>query len=138
MSSEIIKKLTSLERKMGKMNSRIDRIYEVLSANSTRKNHPNLRANTEQLTEHTEQVLTQPSMNRVRGKHRELLALFVNNGFHNYEQIAKKLNISQSRARAYVSELKKDYGIPLRQVKDAEGLKIGVDIAFIDQILAFK
>lgn len=81
-----------------------------------------LRAKTEHLAERTERMtelfeqterpLTRDSLNRVRGRHREILAMLINNGFHTYDQIARKLSISNSRARAYVAELKNDYGLP--------------------------
>ena len=74
----------------------------------------------------------------VRGRHREILAMLINNGFHTYEQIAQKLGISQSRARAYIADLRNNYGVPLKQVRDPEGYKIGIDVRFVEQILVSK
>lgn len=132
--SLILKKLSSLEKKIEKTNDRIDEISRILKT----EHLPTNRAKTEQFYEHAEQPLTTNHLSAVRGRHRELLALLVNNGFHTYSQISRKLNISESRARAYVSELKNDFNIPLRQIKDPEGLKVGLDIEFVEQILAFK
>ena len=107
-----------------------------------------LRARTEHLTERTERVaelfeqterpLTRESLSKVHGRHREILVMLINNGFHTYDQIAKQLNISNSRARAYVAELKNGYGLPIRQVRDAEGYKVGIETRFVEQILALK
>jgi len=107
-----------------------------------------LRAKTEHLTERTERAtelfeqterpLTRESLSKVHGRHREILVMLINNGFHTYDQIAKQLSISNSRARAYVAELKNDYGLPIRQVRDAEGYKVGIETRFVEQILALK
>jgi biotin operon repressor len=106
------------------------------------------RARTEHLTERTERMaelfeqterpLTRESLGKVHGRHREILVMLINNGFHTYDQIAKQLSISNSRARAYVAELKNDYGLPIRQVRDAEGYKVGIETRFVEQILALK
>lgn len=107
-----------------------------------------LRAKTEHLAERTERVaelyeqterpLTRDRLNRIRGRHREILAMLINNGFHTYDQIARKLSISNSRARAYVAELKNQYGLPIRQVRDGEGYKVGIETRFVEQILSLK
>ena len=91
-----------------------------------------------ELCELSEQPLRASGLNRIRGRHREILAMLINNGFHTYKQIATKLNISQSRARAYIAELKNKYNVPLRQVRDPEGYKVGIDVRFVEQILASK
>jgi len=99
------------------------------------------RAKTEQfgeLGELGEQPLRAGSLNRIRGRHREILAMLINSGFHTYQQIAKKLNISQSRARAYIAELKNKYNVPLRQIRDPEGYKVGIDVRFVENILSSK
>ena len=129
-------------------NKKMDKLINILTAAQTEQSHAK-RAKTEQLAEQAEQLLSAASavgrdgfgvgkMGNIRGKHRELLALFINQGFHTYEQIASKLQISQSRARAYVAELKNDFHVPLRQVRDPEGYKIGMDVGFVEQILASK
>ena len=99
---------------------------------------PSLRAKTEQLAERKEQVFTNSKVSAITGKQREVLSLLMNEGFHTYLQMAKKLNISQSRARAYIAELKNDFDIPLRQVRDSEGYKIGIYITFLDKIPASR
>jgi len=64
--------------------------------------------------------------------------MLINSGSHTYEQIAKKLNISQSRARAYIAELKNEFNVPLRQIRDPEGYKVGIDVRFVEQILSSR
>lgn len=104
-----------------------------------------LRANVEQSGEQTEQVLSaqwRPSksseLNRIRGRHREILAMLINNGYHTYQQISDKLNISQSRARAYIAELRNRYNVPLHQIRDPEGYKVGIDVRFVERILSVR
>ena len=118
-------------------NKRIDKISDILER-MVSDQFIAKRAKIEQSPEQIEQVLASSGMNRIRGRPREVLALFINQGFHSYHEIAEKLSISQSRARAYITELKYRYNIPLKQVKDPEGLKIGLDATFIEQILAFR
>lgn len=139
--------LASFDKKLEKTNERINELVEIIAATS------NLRAKTEHLaerfeqTEHFEQS-GQPgrtlarmrnvgNLKKVTGRHREILVMLINDGFHTYKDIAKKLSISQSRVRAYISELKK-YGVPLRQIRDPEGYKVGVDLRFVEEILASK
>ena len=145
------KNLGRLLQMFEQQNKKMDKLINLLAGaqtTHTEQSHAK-RAKTEQLTEQTEQLLSAASavgrdgfgvekMGNIRGKHRELLALFINQGFHTYEQIASKLHISQSRARAYVAELKNDFHVPLRQVRDPEGYKIGMDVGFVEQILASK
>jgi len=72
----------------------------------------------------------------IHGRHREILAMLINGGFHTYKEMADKLSVSQSRVRAYIAELRNKYNIPLRQVRDAEGYKIGVEMRFVEEILS--
>ena len=130
---ELSNSVSSLEKKLEKTNDKIEKISKILAGEQSRAN----RAIYEQITEQSEQSLDR-TLQKIRGRHREMLNLFINDGFHTYEQIAKKMDISQSRARAYVAELKNDFGIPLRQVRDSEGYKIGIDVRFIEQILVSK
>jgi len=125
--------ISFLEKKIERTNSKIEDLSRMLTGEQLRAQ----RAKTEQFAEHTEQSLTQ-SMQKIRGRHREILNLLINDGFHTYEEMAKKLNISQSRARAYITELKNDFGIPLRQIRDPEGYKVGVDMRFVEQILSLQ
>jgi biotin operon repressor len=140
---EILNKtLISFEKKLENTNEKINEIVEITSANA-------LRAKTERYaeqiehTERSERLRAMPNMRnagtlkKIRGRHREILVMLINNGFHTYKDIAKKLNISQSRVRAYISELKKS-GIPLKQIRDPEGYKVGVDLRFVEEILASK
>ena len=145
--------VSSLERKIDGLSSAPGRrakgfdVSEALGRLSPGQLHV-LRAKTEHLAERTERMselfeqterpLTSEGLGKVRGRHREILAMLINSGFHTYDQIAKRLSISNSRARAYVSELKNDYGMPIRQVRDAEGYKVGIETRFVEQILALK
>jgi DNA-binding CsgD family transcriptional regulator len=134
-----------LEKKMERMltlfekqNKRIDDISKILEKMAKAEQLTGSRAKTEQFTEQNEQMLASNNISKITGRHREVLALLMNHGFHTYDQMAKKLNISQSRARAYIAELKNNFNVPLRQVRDAEGYKIGIDVRFVEQILALK
>jgi|GEM_PF-5039609 len=140
------KAISSFEKKIEKMDSRIDKLIDSIDTNGIVKSIQSSRtaknrAKTEQFTEQIEQYerplgLVKPDgLGRIRGRHREILAMLINNGFHTYKQIAKNLNISQSRARAYIAELKNEYKVPLRHVRDPEGYKVGIDARFIEEIL---
>jgi biotin operon repressor len=129
-NKEEIKKLLDLVKGQ---NEKIDQIAKILVKIETDYD----RAKTEQFSEQNEQLLASKTLEIIKGRHREVVALLMNDGFHTYGQLAKKLNISQSRARAYVTELK-SFGLPLRQMRDAEGYKIGIDGRFVEKILAVK
>lgn len=145
------KTLVSFEKKLEKTNRGLENIANAIANGvvvqkmgeqpiETERLHM-LRARTEQfgeLNELSERPLRTGSLNRIRGRHREILVMLINNGFHTYQQIADKLNISQSRARAYIAELKNKYNVPLRQVRDPEGYKVGIDVRFVEHILASK
>jgi len=147
------KSIDSFEEKIEQIDSRINKLLDSLEANSVAKlttgsgvtiptsRFSLRRAKTEQSTEQTEQFersLKRESLGRVTGRHREILAMLINDGFHTYKQIADKLNISQSRARAYIAELKNDYRVPLRHVRDPEGYKVGIDVRFVEEVLLSK
>lgn len=152
------KTLASFEKNLEKTNKRLEDLTNIIANDVVAQKvgqrfgslnaQPTLteqlhtfRAKTEQLgelSEPSEQPLRPESLNRIHGRHREILAMLINNGFHTYEAIAKKLNISQSRARAYIAELKNEYKVPLSQVRDPEGYKVGIDVRFIEQILSSK
>ena len=136
--SSLDKKIEKLLVLIDNQNKKIDRISKILSRSIDTEQMSAKRAKFEQFDEQDEHMLTTDNLNRIRGKHRELLALLINNGFHTYKQIAEKMSISPSRARAYVAELKRDFKVPLRQVKDPEGLKVGIDVHFVEKILAFR
>lgn len=137
------KMLDSFEKKLAKTNSKIDDLAAVMAKGALQQKKllsPSaLRAETERFGERDERLehtLNISNLSNVRGRHREILALLINQGFHTYKQIAKKLNISQSRARAYIAELKNDFNIPLTQIRDAEGYKVGIEVRFVEQILS--
>ncbi len=125
-----------LDRRMVAMSKTVQSLQSSMLRMRTEQTYP-VRAKTEQSTEQTEQSLV-GDMSRIIGKHREVLAILINDGYSTYEQIAGRLNISQSRARAYVAELAANHSVPLRKIKDPEGLKIGLDVNFVEKILAFK
>ncbi len=134
-----------MEKKLEKMivlferqNKRIDGISKILEKMVETEQLTGKRSKTEQFTEQTEQMLASNNIGKITGRHREVLSLLMNEGFHTYEQMAKKLSISQSRARAYIAELKTNFGVPFRQVRDPEGYKIGIDVGFVERILALK
>jgi biotin operon repressor len=132
MSSMIQKEIKKLSDLIKKQNEKIEILTRTLT-----KIESYGRAKTEQFSEQTEQLLAPKSLEMIKGRHREILALLMNEGFHTYEQLADKLDISQSRARAYITELK-SFGVPLRQVKDPEGYKVGIETSFVEKVLAFK
>ena len=145
---------SAIEKNLESMNKRLEKLTEVVEKSVSilteqRSEHPfTFRAKTERLPEHAEHMLVRAAsservsrdkqLKSIRGRHREILVMLINNGFHTYEQIAEKLGISQSRARAYIADLRNHYGVPLKQVRDPEGYKIGIDVRFVEQILAPK
>ena len=148
--------ISSFEEKIEHIDSRINKLIDSLETNgvpgipSTRAttrdiiipaNRSDFRAKTEQFTEqneHSERSLKRENLNKITGRHREILAMLINNGFHTYKQIADKLNISQSRSRAYIAELKNKYRVPLRHVRDPEGYKVGIDVRFVEEVILSK
>ncbi len=143
--------ISSFEKNIERMDSKINKLIESIESNGvrTQKNIfpvklSKYRAKTERFGERTELSerplvdLSKDNLNRIRGRHREILAMLINNGFHTYKQIAEKLNISQSRARAYIAELKNIYNVPLRHVRDPEGYKVGIDVRFVEEIILSK
>lgn len=69
------------------------------------------------------------------GRCREMMSLFINEGFFTYQKLAERLELSQSRTRAYVSELKKFYNIPIAVIKDSEGVKVGLSTELVNEII---
>jgi len=132
MSKSVEKEIKKLSDIIKKQNETIELLTKILTRI---ENHG--RAKTEQSSEQNEQLLDSKGLERIKGRHREVVSLLMNEGFHTYEQMAEKLNISQSRARAYVTELK-SFGVPLRQIKDPEGYKIGIDTNFVEKVLTLK
>ena len=138
--------ISSLESKIAKLINVLEKIDRASAFEQSIRN----RAKNEQelgLTEQrSEQSLSSyrksskgfngTTMQKVMGRNRELLTLLINEGFHTYAEISKKMDISESRARAYVTELKKNFNIPIKQIRDSEGYKIGIDISFVDRILS--
>ena len=135
--------ISSLESKIAKLINVLEKIDRASAFEQSIRN----RAKNEQELGLTEQSLSSDNkrsnkgfngttMQKVMGRNRELLTLLINEGFHTYAEISKKMDISESRARAYVTELKKNFNIPIKQIRDSEGYKIGIDISFVDRILS--
>jgi len=132
MPSPVQKEIKRLSKLIEQQNEKIEAVTKTLGEMVGYG-----RAKTEQFAEQNEQLLASKNLELIKGRHREIVAVLMNDGFHTYEQLAKKMNISQSRARAYVTELKSS-GIPLKQMRDAEGYKIGIDANFVEKILVSK
>lgn len=140
----LTKAISVLEKNLELTNKKLDKFTKILVKRRVwqETGQPvSNRAKTEQPSEQTElneQTLGANKLNRIRGRHREILAMLINDGFHTYKKIAERLGISESRARAYVAALKNNYGIPLKRVRDPEGYKVGIDVRFVERILAFR
>lgn len=140
----LTKAISVLEKNLEQTNKKLDKFTEKLiesGAWQETEQFANNRAKTERYIERSElneQTLGANKLNRIRGRHREILAMLINDGFHTYRRIAERLGISESRARAYVAALKNDFGIPLKRVRDPEGYKVGIDVRFVERILAFR
>lgn len=128
----LVQTVCSLEKKLEKTNDRIDRLMGILTKNQKPEQLDHFRAKGEEV----DNPFDSRQLERIKGRHRQILSLLINDGLHTYFQIAKKLNISQSRARAYVTELKNTYKVPIRRVREPEGFKIGVDMKVIGRIIA--
>lgn len=131
-TSKLERRLENILHKIENQNTKIEKIFTILN-NLQRDNgkvdKPIGYKSTSRLreqTEQTEQLVTK--YKQMRERHRELLFVLIENGFLSYREIARKLNISKSRARAYVSDLKNNYSVPLKMIRDAEGFKVGIDI----------
>jgi len=142
---DLSRSISSLEGKIAKLTD----VLEKIGASSGFEQTIQSRAKTEQALETSEQLFGSEKqssmastdrngriMQKVRGRSRELLSLLINEGFHTYAEISKKMDISESRARAYITELKKNFNIPIKQVRDPEGYKIGLDVSFVDRLLS--
>jgi DNA-binding CsgD family transcriptional regulator len=150
--SELNKTLLALNRRFDMMEQRLNKLTDLVELSSRD------RARTEHAGERTERFAEQiertertrssmePAIGNgrpvaladIHGRHREILAMLINGGFYTYKEMADKLSVSQSRVRAYIAELRNKYNIPLKQVRDAEGYKIGVELRFVEEILASK
>lgn len=130
----LVQTVCSLEKKMEKTNDRIDRLTRILTKNQKTEQLGHFRA----MAEEVEQPFNIRQVEKIKGRHRQILSLLINDGLHSYFQMARKLNISESRARAYVTELKSKYKVPIRRVREPEGFKIGIDMKVIGHIIAQK
>ncbi len=80
-------------------------------------------------------VGSKPEIPVMTGRCREMMSLFIDEGFFTYQALAQRLGLSQSRTRAYVSELKKFYNIPITAIKDSEGVKVGLAAELVNEII---
>ncbi len=143
------KSVKSLEKKISKLNStvsilenKLDKVIKLVESSNKKLLIPSdirkYRARTERSTEHNERnerSLNIEDIANIRGRHREIMAMLINDGFQTYKQISNKLNISQSRARAYIAELRNKYDVPIKSVRDPEGYKVGIEVRFVEQLL---
>lgn len=144
---DIEKQLNYMAQQMLEQNNKIDLIAQYT---------------TEQIEAFSEQIKTKSEINPVKteqpsgeqpqkqsektpvllsnatGRYREILSLLINEGFFTYSKLADRLNISQSRVRAYIADLKRYYSVPITSVKDTEGVKVGISPEFVNQILGVR
>ena len=145
---EIEKQLNYLSHQMLEQNNKLDSVaqyvteqIEVFSEQIKDKNEI-ISTKTEQPS--AEQAQKQQSekkpvlLSNATGRYREILSLLINEGFFTYSKLADRLNISQSRVRAYIADLKRYYAVPITSVKDTEGVKVGISPEFVDQILGVR
>jgi DNA-binding CsgD family transcriptional regulator len=149
---KLSKSISSLEAKVTKLTNVLEKIERAKISEQMMQNRAKIEHHaeqSEQTEQQNEQLLDRAGqtgeiakgandlgMQKIRGRNRELLTLLINEGFHTYAEISKKMNISESRARAYITELKGNFNVPIKQVRDPEGYKIGIDISFVDRILS--
>jgi DNA-binding CsgD family transcriptional regulator len=164
MIESLAKSMSSIDKRFSIIEGRIDRMSDILESKypsamdravterilGRTEQHGEQNEQLSERIEQTERMRSKMSaqafdpkgnagpinMNAIHGRHREILAMLINGGFHTYKEMADKLSVSQSRVRAYIAELRNKYNVPLRQIRDAEGYKIGVEMRFVEEILS--
>ncbi len=143
---EIEKRLDLVSRQMLEQNGKLESIEQYLteqigifSEQIVDKNAmiqvKTEQPSSEQLNERNEKPIL---LSNATGRCREIISLLINEGFFTYSKLADRLNISQSRVRAYIADLKKYYSIPITSIKDGEGVKVGISPEFVNQILGSR
>jgi len=147
VSQQLLEQNNKIESVAQYVTEQMDIISEQ-SGTKTDKSQPE----TEQPELPDQQVAVQPSTPNVNntieqkpiliasatGRYREVLSILINEGFFTYARLAARLNISQSRVRAYIADLKKYYSIPISSIRDTEGVKVGISQEYVDQILGVR
>ncbi len=140
--NELEKEVNVISQQLLEQNNKIDSIaqymteqIEVVSEQTDVKNEP---LNEQPSAEQPQNEKKTIQLTNATGRYREILSLLINEGFFTYTKLAERMGISQSRARAYIADLKKYYSIPITSVKDAEGVKVGISPEFVDQILGVR
>lgn len=139
--NELEKEVNLVSQQLLEQNNKIDSIaqymteqIEVVSEQVDVKSDKMQPESEQPSTEQPKQV----QISSATGRYREILSLLINEGFFTYPKLAERMGISQSRARAYIADLKKYYSIPITSVKDTEGVKVGISPEFVDQILGVR
>ncbi len=146
---EIEKQLNYLAQQMLEQNNKVDSVaqyvteqIESFSEQIKDKNEINPikteQPGAEQAQQKPQNEKTPVLLSNATGRSREILSLLINEGFFTYSKLADRLNISQSRVRAYIADLKRYYSVPITSVKDNEGVKVGISPEFVDRILGVR
>lgn len=141
--SEITMEMKLLNTRLGEMEKNLSALMEKINKQSE---HPQtVRATGEQAyhranipsvpQKHVQTNTTNTGIPNMGGRCREMMSLFINEGFFTYQKLAERLGLSQSRTRAYVSELKKFHNIPIAVIKDSEGVKVGLSTELVNEII---
>ncbi len=149
---ELEKQFNLISQQMLEQNNRMEAVaqyvteqIDAVSEQMKNKTEP-VQPKTEQpdTTEQQNYEPAQPAerkpvlLSSATGRYREILSLLINEGFFTYPKLAGRLNISQSRVRAYIADLKRHYSIPISSVRDTEGVKVGISPEFVDHILGVR
>lgn len=145
--AEIEKQLDYLAQQTLEQNNKFDSIAQYVTeqietfSEQIKDNSEVNPVKTEQLSAEQPQKQNEKTpvlLSNATGRYREILSLLINEGFFTYPKLADRLNISQSRVRAYIADLKRYYSVPITSVKDTEGVKVGISPEFVNQILGVR
>lgn len=144
---EMEKQLNYLAQQMLEQNNKSESVaqyvteqIEIFSEQIKDKNDI-IQPKTEQPSSEQAQKLSEKTpvlLSNATGRYREILSILINEGFFTYPKLADRLNISQSRVRAYIADLKRYYSVPITSVRDTEGVKVGISPEFVNQILGVR
>ncbi len=146
---EIEKQLNCLAQQMLEQSNKADAVaqyvteqIESFSEQIKDRNETNPIKTEQSSVEQTQQKQTNEKtpvlLSNATGRYREILSLLINEGFFTYSKLADRLNISQSRVRAYIADLKRYYSVPITSLRDTEGVKVGISPEFVDRILGVR
>ncbi len=143
---EIERRLDHMSHQIFEQNGKLDSVaqyiteqVEIISEQMADKNAI-VQVKTEQpsVDQAIEQNKKPVLLSNATGRYREVISLLINEGFFTYPKLADRLNISQSRVRAYIADLKKYYSVPITSIKDNEGVKVGISPEFVNRILGAR